>query len=134
MTQQLKVVAPYIPLDWQLPALKSKDRVCLLTGSAGGGKSRTAAEKVHAFCLKYPGATVIALRKAREYASKSVVYAIARAIGDSGAGRAGQDWSSTKSGATVLPYHVTGQAARCGRLQSGRLLLRPKSGQPNRHH
>lgn len=54
----------------------------LLTGSAGGGKSKTAAEKVHAYCLKYPGAVGIGLRKRREYASKSVVYALRAAMGD----------------------------------------------------
>lgn len=45
----------------------------VLTGSAGGGKSRVAAEKLHAFMLRYPGATGLAMRKARQYASKSVV-------------------------------------------------------------
>lgn len=54
----------------------------LLTGSAGGGKSTLAAEKVHAFCLRYPGAVAIGLRKKREYASKSVVYALRTAQGD----------------------------------------------------
>lgn len=54
----------------------------LLTGSAGGGKSRLCSEKMHAYCLHYPGAVGIALRKAREYASKSVVFALKAAIGD----------------------------------------------------
>jgi PBSX family phage terminase large subunit len=81
MTQQVELVAPYTPLSWQLAPLRDKSKVVLLTGSAGGGKSRAAAEKVHAFCLKYPGAVGIALRKAREFASKSVVYAIKNAIG-----------------------------------------------------
>jgi hypothetical protein len=35
----------------------------LLTGAAGGGKSRLAAEKVHAYCLKYDGATALVARK-----------------------------------------------------------------------
>jgi PBSX family phage terminase large subunit len=71
------------PLDWQVAPWRDKARVLLLTGSAGGGKSRIAAEKMHAFCLKYPGAVGIGLRKAREYASKSVVYALKNAMGNS---------------------------------------------------
>lgn len=45
----------------------------LLTGSAGGGKSRCAAEKVHAYCQKYPGSTWLILRKAREWTGHSIV-------------------------------------------------------------
>lgn len=37
----------------------------LLTGSAGGGKSRLAAQKLHDFCLRYRGATALIVRKAR---------------------------------------------------------------------
>jgi len=37
----------------------------LLTGSAGGGKSRVAAQKLHDFCLRYRGATALIVRKAR---------------------------------------------------------------------
>lgn len=45
----------------------------LLGGSAGGGKSRVAAEKVHAYCLKYPGSTWLILRKAAEWTRKSII-------------------------------------------------------------
>jgi PBSX family phage terminase large subunit len=45
----------------------------LLTGSAGGGKSRLAAEKIHGYCLKYPGSTWLMLRKAREWTRRSIV-------------------------------------------------------------
>lgn len=82
MTQTLELVAPFIPLPWQLAPLRDKSRVMLLTGSAGGGKSKVASEKMHAYCLKYPGAVGIGLRKRREYASKSVVYALKEAMGD----------------------------------------------------
>ena len=77
-----RYTAIYQPLVWQVPAWRDRSRVCLYTGAAGGGKSRAAAEKLHGFCLKYPGAVCIALRKAREFASKSVVYALKAAIGD----------------------------------------------------
>jgi phage terminase large subunit len=44
-----------------------------MTGSAGGGKSRAAGEKIHAYCLKYPGAAALMLRKAREWNSRSIL-------------------------------------------------------------
>ena len=61
------------PLAWQLAPLRDKSQVLLLGGSAGGGKSRLAAEKVHAFCLKYPGSTWLILRKAAEWTRKSII-------------------------------------------------------------
>lgn len=79
---RVKPTAIYKPLPWQVAAWRDTSRICLYGGSAGGGKSRAAAEKIHGFCKKYPGAACIGLRKAREFASKSVVYAIKTAIGD----------------------------------------------------
>lgn len=67
-----RLFAPYIPLGWQIPPLRDKSFTMLLTGSAGGGKSRVAAEKVHAFLLKYPS-TGLVLRKAHAHTGKSVV-------------------------------------------------------------
>lgn len=52
----------------------------LLTGSAGGGKSRLAAEKLHGFCLKYRGATALLLRKARVSITNSTAELLVRAI------------------------------------------------------
>lgn len=66
-------LAPFRPLPWQIAPLNDRSPVMLLTGSAGGGKSRVAAEKIHAYCLKYPGATALILRKAREWNSRSVL-------------------------------------------------------------
>lgn len=63
----------YDPLPVHVPAMLDTSPVCLLTGSAGGGKSRAAAEKLHAFMLHYPGATGLVLRKAREHVEKSAV-------------------------------------------------------------
>lgn len=77
----VRTTAIYKPLEWQRDAWRDRARVCLYGGAAGGGKSRAAAEKLHGFCLKYPGAVAIALRKAREFASKSVVYALKSAMG-----------------------------------------------------
>lgn len=69
----VNVIAPYTPLPWQLAPLYDKSRVLLLTGAAGGGKSRLAAEKGNAFSLKYPGATGLMVRKTRDAANKSCV-------------------------------------------------------------
>lgn len=66
-------LAPYKPLPWQIEPWHDKAPILLLTGSAGGGKSRLAGEKVHAFMKKYSGATCLMLRKAREYAGRSIV-------------------------------------------------------------
>ena len=74
------VVAPYQPYPWQVAFWQDKTQVVLLTGSAGGGKSRAGLEKVHAFMLKYPGATGLMLRKAREYALKSLVPMMHRSV------------------------------------------------------
>lgn len=72
-TIPIEPLAQYTPLPWQVPAFRDKSLVVLLTGSAGGGKSRCALEKLHAFMLKYPGATGLMLRKAREFVNKSSV-------------------------------------------------------------
>lgn len=84
MQAKIQATAIYDPstVPWQVDAWRDTSRVCVYGGSAGGGKSRAAAEKMHGFCKKYPNSVGIALRKAREFASKSVVYAIKSVIGD----------------------------------------------------
>lgn len=69
----IQPLATYNPLPWQIQPWHDKAAVLLLTGSAGGGKSRLAAEKIHGYCLKYPGATALIMRKAREWAGRSIV-------------------------------------------------------------
>ncbi|MAH46906.1 hypothetical protein CMI37_13835 [Candidatus Pacearchaeota archaeon] len=68
-----QIVHLYTPLDWQLIPWNAKARVILLTGSAGGGKSRVAAEKVNAFLKLYPGAMGLMVRKTRESMTNSTV-------------------------------------------------------------
>lgn len=78
-----RFINTFKPLPWQEAALDDKAPVLLLTGSAGGGKSRTAYEKLHAFCLHYPGATAVALRKKGTDADTSVVLSLQnKVIGD----------------------------------------------------
>lgn len=69
----IKYIGTYSPLSWQVPAWRDQSLIMLLTGSAGGGKSRVAAEKLHGFCLKYPGAMALAMRKTRESMTNSTV-------------------------------------------------------------
>ena len=68
------------PLSWQVEPWRCKRRVMLLTGSAGGGKSYLAAHKVHAYCLKYPGAMALMMRKTRDSMINSTVLFVERAI------------------------------------------------------
>ena len=53
--------------------LNDKAFTLLLTGSAGGGKSRVAAEKIHAYCLAYPKTAALVMRKAREWNGRSIL-------------------------------------------------------------
>jgi PBSX family phage terminase large subunit len=75
-----KWLLPYKPLDWQRDPFLDKSPVLLLTGSAGGGKSKVVAEKLHAFCKKYPNATAMMLRKTRESMTNSTVLFVERSI------------------------------------------------------
>lgn len=54
------------PWPWQVRPWLDRSLVMLLGGSAGGGKSRLAGEKMHGFCLHYPGATAVISRKAED--------------------------------------------------------------------
>lgn len=74
--------AVFSPFPWQVAPWRDKSPVLLLTGSAGGGKSNVAAEKMHGFMLAYPGACGIASRKAREWCAGSVRMMLENAIGN----------------------------------------------------
>src|SRR5688572_22341749 len=76
----VKVIGRYEPLPWQVAPWRDTSPVVLLTGSAGGGKSRVAAEKLHGFCLKYPGAMALAARKTRESMVNSTVLVLEKKI------------------------------------------------------
>lgn len=82
MATNPELTAVFTPYPWQLAPLNDKSPVLLLTGSQNGGKSQCAAEKMHAFMLKYPGACGIASRKAREWCKGSVRMMLEYAIGD----------------------------------------------------
>jgi len=68
-----KPLSEFVPLDWQVDPWRDTNQVMLLTGSAGGGKSRLAGEKVHGFLLHYPNATGVISRKAEDDMKKSTI-------------------------------------------------------------
>lgn len=81
MKQNLKnYIAPYKPLPWQVEPWRDKSPVMLLAGTAGTGKSRLAAEKLHGYLLHYPGATGLALRKTRQSMTNSTVLFLDRSV------------------------------------------------------
>lgn len=59
--------------------------VVLLTGSAGGGKSHIAAEKIHLFCEMYPDSDAVVARKLEKDVKKSCWRMIKEAAKNSGA-------------------------------------------------
>ena len=70
----------YKPWKWQIAPLNDRSHTVLLTGSAGGGKSRLAAEKVVAFGFHYPGSMGVMLRKTRNSMTNSTVLFVERTI------------------------------------------------------
>jgi PBSX family phage terminase large subunit len=70
---QAKLHTNLVPdIPWQLEALEDQSYTVLLTGSAGGGKSRVGLEMLHRYLQRNPGATGLMMRKAREWAEKSI--------------------------------------------------------------
>jgi len=79
----VRPLAPFAPLPWQIAPWRDQSRVLLLTGAAGGGKSRLAAEKVHGFCLRYGGATGLIVRKVKaSMASGTVLFLRRQVVGN----------------------------------------------------
>lgn len=76
----IQIVAPFDPLPWQIAPWRDQSPVVLLTGSAGGGKSRLAAEKLHGYCLRYGGATALLLRKVKVSMTSGAVLMMERKI------------------------------------------------------
>jgi phage terminase large subunit len=100
-------LAPFRPHPWQVAPWLDKSRVLLLTGSAGGGKSRLAGEKVHGFLKKYPNSTGIILRKTRESISKSSMLLMDRTV-------IGNDTSVRKVPSEHLFYYDNGSILAFG--------------------
>lgn len=76
----MKYLNPFKPEGWQINAFMDKSFIMLCTGSAGGGKSKLAAEKCHLYALMYPGSTVLLLRKRRESMKNSTILFFERMV------------------------------------------------------
>ena len=59
-------IGHFEPWPWQIKPWRCREPVMFLGGSAGGGKSRLAGEKVHGFLLHYPNSTGVISRKAED--------------------------------------------------------------------
>ena len=71
--QKSRLINPFKPLPWQLAPWKDKSPIMLLTGGAGAGRSRLAAEKIHGYCLHYPGSTALVTRKVKTSMSSGTI-------------------------------------------------------------
>lgn len=78
--RSIRLIAPFEALPWQITPWRDRSPVLLLTGAAGGGKSRLAAEKLHAYCLKYPGATALVARKVKTAMAAGTILFLRRKI------------------------------------------------------
>jgi len=113
MKQTIDEATLYRPLDWQVAPLQDKSPVMLLTGAAGGGKSRIAAEKVHGYMLHYPGATGIIGRKDRATATKSVVPFMLNTV------MGGTSWGEYRKTDNVFNYYNGSQMWVIGMRDDG---------------
>lgn len=81
--RELSYIQTFEPHPWQEDPWRDMSTILLLTGSAGGGKSRLAAEKLHGFCLRYSGAQGLLLRKTATSLDNSSLLLLERqVIGD----------------------------------------------------
>lgn len=76
----IRLIAPFSALPWQVKPWRDKAPLLLLTGAAGGGKSRLAAEKLHAYCLKYPGSTGLIVRKVKTSLAAGTILFLRRKV------------------------------------------------------
>jgi len=80
--RKIRPINVFNPLPWQIAPWRDRAAVLLLTGASGGGKSRLAAEKLHAYCLKYPGATALIARKVKtSMAAGTILFMRRRIVG-----------------------------------------------------
>lgn len=74
------MLAPFNPLPWQVAPWRDQSPLLLLTGAAGGGKSALAAQKLHGYCLKYPGATALIARKVKTSMAAGTILFLRRKV------------------------------------------------------
>jgi len=75
-----RLINPFNPLPWQIAPWRDRSRILLLTGASGGGKSRLASEKLHGYCLHYPGSTALIARKVKTSMAAGTILFMRRKI------------------------------------------------------
>jgi hypothetical protein len=79
-TKTYTFIRTFKPLPWQVEPWADTSDIMLLSGSAGGGKSVLAGEKVHGYCLKYPNTTALVTRKTKDSMINSTVLQFEKTI------------------------------------------------------
>lgn len=81
---KIRIVKPFVALPAQIkPFQDCYNQNVLLDGTAGWGKSHLALNKVHAFALRYSGATCVFLRKNRAIMkNSSLLFFVREVVGD----------------------------------------------------
>lgn len=80
MTGKIKHINTFSPLAWQIEPWLCQDPVMLLTGSAGGGKSMLASNKIHGYLKRYQNAMGLMIRKTRNSMTNSTVLFMERTV------------------------------------------------------
>ena len=70
---EFPIASTFQPKPWQVPVWNCKDPVMLLTGSAGGGKSYIASEKLHGLAMAYPGVSCLIVRRVQASMKNTVL-------------------------------------------------------------
>lgn len=90
----------YTPKGGALELMRSRDRVILIEGPTGTGKSRAVLEKVYLQAMKHPGIRILLCRKSRESMSESVLVTWEQKVLPKGSsvlyGQGGQELLRTK--------------------------------------
>jgi len=119
----------FVPLKWQIAPFRDKSLILLMDGGSGSGKSRLAAEKIHGYCLKYPGATGVVGRKDRASAAKSVVPMLRYTV------QSDTNWGTYKISDQVFDYNNGSLIYVVGLKDKGQLealkSIRGKYGDPD---
>jgi len=68
------------PLSWQVAPWRDTSKVMVISSGAGTGKSWMALHKVNAFCLRFPGALGLVVRKFAESLKNSVIPSIEQIV------------------------------------------------------